>query len=52
MASEAFVPHLRRVTRDFDPEKETRLKRVENPLPNQTLGAAGPAIEVSGRARS
>ena len=49
MADEVFVPHLRRVTRDFDPSRETKLQRVDIPLPNRTLGAAGPAIEVSGR---
>lgn len=49
MADERFVPHLRRVSRDFDPSRETKLERADVPLLNRTLGAAGPAVEVSGR---
>lgn len=48
MAYEEIGPHLRRVTRDFDPDRETKVRLLENPLPNATLGAAGPAIAVDG----
>jgi len=48
MADEALVPHLHRVIDDFDPSKQTKLQRVDMPIPNRTLGAAGPAIDVGG----
>lgn len=43
------VPHLRQVTADFEPGKQLKIRTVDNPLPNSTLGAAGKAVEISGR---
>src|ERR1043165_7410266 len=48
MADEALVPHLHRGIDDFDPSKQTKLQRVDMPLPNRTLGAAGPPMDVGG----
>jgi outer membrane protein assembly factor BamB len=44
-------PYLVQVTPDFDPAAELELARVDNPLPNTTLGDIGLAARVDGPER-
>lgn len=48
MADAVVRPHLPLMSRDSDPEGRVAVKIVENPFLHRTLGAAGPAVEVTG----
>jgi len=42
------APHVLRVTNDFDPHEQLKIRTVDNPLPNSTLGIASKTVEASG----
>jgi outer membrane protein assembly factor BamB len=41
-------PRVLRVTNDFDANEQLKIRTVDNPLPNSTLGIASQTIQVSG----
>lgn len=42
------TPHALRVTNDFDPHEQLKIRTIDNPLPNSTLGIASRTVELSG----
>lgn len=41
-------PRVLRVTNDFDANEQLKIRAVDNPLPNSSLGIAGKSVQVSG----
>src|ERR1041385_1276722 len=42
------APRVLRVITDFDPTEQLKIRAIDNPLPNSTLGIASKTVEVSG----
>lgn len=48
LIGKALSPYLVQTAKDWNPSAKIKLKAVENPMPNGTLGYVGPSTEVKG----